>query len=380
MNCCIDYLRKHIMVLYVVRFSYTVIIMLFAFNAKGNDELIQTNISRDLTSSLRIPHFSLNEHQQINLPSSEKLMTPLIQDQRGYIFFNLDYYTANIFFNEFLEATDVAKILAACYGAKDKIGTHAKFIYDQCLYYNKNITRTKLKIINKQINGSNLSDIITTFPRIENLDASGCVNITTWCFNLFTQVKYLKYLNIYGCQKINDKNILTIISLRPNLIHLNIGQCFHFTNTSATNIKNYCPNLTYLDVSYCKRITNKGFAAFSALRRLTYLNVSDTNITDKGCLFVTDLQELQHFEMQNCFITDRTLRLISRQRSLTSLNLRFCSNATTNGLNLLTTLINLKYLSIFCCGHSYYNIKYDTIKLAEKLKKHLPNLTVDLQP
>ncbi len=192
---------------------------------------------------------------------------------------------------------------------------------------------------------------------------SGCINITPWCFNLFTQVKCLKYLNVYGCQKINDKNIITITSSFPSLIYLNIGQC-----------------LTHLDISHCKRITNKGFASFSAVKNLIYLNVSDTNITDKGCFFISDLQKLQYFEIQNCFITDRTLKLISRQRNLTSINLRYCSSATANGLNLLITMTNLKYLSMFCCGYSYYYVKYDIIIIVENLKKHLPNLIIDLKP
>lgn len=379
MNCFIDYLRKCIMPFYGFSLTVTVIMMLLTSNVKGNDLLVKNNISIDSSSSLPASTHYLNESQQFILPTTDELISPPILSKKGYIFFNIDCSTANTFFNEFLEATDVANILAACYGAKDKTGTNAKRIYDQCLYYNKKISRNKLKVINKQINGSNLSDIITTFPRIDNFDVSGCINITSWCFNLFTQVKFIKYLNVYGCQKINDKNIITIISSLPTLIHLNMGQCWQITNTSVIRLKQYCPNLTHLDISHCKRITNKGFASFSAIRNLTYLNVSDTNITDKGCFFISELQELQHFEIQNCFITDMTLKLISRQRNLTSLNLRFCSNATANGLNLFTTLINLKYLSIFCCGYSYFCAKHDIIKIVENLKKHLPNLTIDLK-
>jgi serine/threonine protein kinase len=127
-------------------------------------------------------------------------------------------------------------------------------------------------------------------------------------------------------------------------------------------------NLTYLKLSVCKQITGVGLKELAKLEKLTRLELSDTNLTDAGLKELAKLENLTKLYFAPNNITDAGLKEVTKLGNLTTLWLHN-TQITGAGLKEVAKLKTLTYLDLRGCTQ----ITATDLKELAKLEK-LTNL------
>ncbi|MGI9470700.1 MAG: leucine-rich repeat domain-containing protein [Rubripirellula sp.] len=117
---------------------------------------------------------------------------------------------------------------------------------------------------------------------------------------------------------INDKGIAQIPKL-PSLRSFTLSST-DVTGESFDKLAERFPNLTEL-VLYDTKCTDEAMRQVGKLRRLEYLDVDGTNITNLGVAHLSDLTNLQTLDLQRTAISDPAIKSLSKMTKLSELRL-----------------------------------------------------------
>lgn len=244
-----------------------------------------------------------------------------------------------------------------------------------------------------------LKFIVKYFPNLESLNIS-YTNLTDEGIAVLTSgLKKLKDLNLESCWQITDTGV-ALLSRFENLKKLNLsgsttwGKESLITDKSLFMIATFLPQLESLILTHCQKISDKGIAYLSSLKQLKILNLWDcthitdeslntiktslktleslnlglcNNITDQGLAGIEELKELKKLTLDRCSqLTDEALRYLTRNTQLNYLDVKRCSNITNKGLSYTAALKELEHLHLTGCEHI---TKEGVIGLQKELKK-----------
>eukprot|EP00814_Leptocylindrus_danicus_P016366 CAMPEP_0116029460 /NCGR_PEP_ID=MMETSP0321-20121206/16155_1 /TAXON_ID=163516 /ORGANISM="Leptocylindrus danicus var. danicus, Strain B650" /LENGTH=622 /DNA_ID=CAMNT_0003503845 /DNA_START=136 /DNA_END=2002 /DNA_ORIENTATION=+ len=279
-------------------------------------------------------------------------------------------------------------------------------ITDRGLHYVRSCAA--LRIINLenayQITSVGLRNLVTSCTKIKDLNLSGCLGVDGVGFGSIGQhLSELMKLRLSGCRQIQSSALIQIFQGCHNLQlldlsycnmvtnhdlkvmsdncadirHLNIKECHHsqpthplspwfdmITDTGISWLSKGCQNLQYLDLTNCSKVTNGGMRFIgdtcSDLRSINLKHLK--RITDVGIRFVT--QGCPRLESLNAtglyLISDGLMRdfgfeglqALARSdcaKTMSALNLSGCFRVSTNALHSISSLENLRSLSLSGC-------------------------------
>ena len=174
---------------------------------------------------------------------------------------------------------------------------------------------------------------------------------------------------------INDDVLASLASTRGKFLKaLNISGCNLLTDKSIDMVMSKMSSLEYLNVSFLGNITTEAFHNIYLLKELKKLDVSHTkNFTDSCLKHVARLNKLQNLNANGCLkVTNCGIGFISQIQSLEHVNCASLPLVKADGLILFTNLVNLKSLDV-----QYYDeriSRFITKKLLPKLA--LKNVSV----
>ncbi|PRP74630.1 hypothetical protein PROFUN_03552 [Planoprotostelium fungivorum] len=183
----------------------------------------------------------------------------------------------------------------------------------------------------------------------------------------------LKFLNIRGCNRIDNEGLKSIHYLQ-HLEDLSIRACTKITDEGLTRLP---PSLVRLDVESLSKITSVGFSYFP--RNLKKLNASCCSLVDDDA--IANLPRTMHqLDFSNCDkITDFGLSHLPD--GLLSLNLAACKRITNKGMSFLPKTIQI--LDLGSCvqltdnglSHLPSNLRHldmPSCSITDDLFRHLP--------
>lgn len=131
-------------------------------------------------------------------------------------------------------------------------------------------------------------------------------------------------------------------------------------------------NSNYIELSFLNNHSfsdNESFLLSKALTQTLWLKLNNTKITDKSLVDIAKLSNLTRLHIENTKISDNGLIQLANLQNLEYLNL-IGTSITDSGLQRLSILKNLKKLYLWKTKVTQAG--------ADKLKRTLPNLTIDL--
>ncbi|CUF53340.1 receptor-type protein kinase, putative [Bodo saltans] len=178
----------------------------------------------------------------------------------------------------------------------------------------------------------------------------------------------LRHLNLSQCSAVADGSVLAISRLLRQLQQLNISYCDNVTDASLASLSTM-ESLKELCVVYCPLITNSGIAALahssktscaslssstsSELRRqqqLRYFRFACDKVTGGGFANVGELKHLVSLDISCSQIDDRGIGHLHGLHQLLNLNVRLCNKLTDIGIaTIATTLCQLRELDVSAC-------------------------------
>ena len=152
-------------------------------------------------------------------------------------------------------------------------------------------------------------------------------------------------LDLSGCRDITAHTLSHLLNGLVNLTYLDLTQT-QITNQVLKNLGDF-QKLTHLNLSGTK-ITDLNILA--GLSQLTYLNLSDCKITDDDLAHLEGLVELTYLNLSDCKITDDDLAHLEGLVKLTYLNLSWC-NINDNALVHIGKIVSLTSLDLEYCDN-----------------------------
>ncbi|ORX57769.1 RNI-like protein [Piromyces finnis] len=206
---------------------------------------------------------------------------------------------------------------------------------------------TSLSLQKTQVNDRVIEHIFMNCPKLEYLDLSDCINISSDCFmsvyNRNKKIYPMKGLRFQNLSTIINKTIGTCTELFPLLEILDLNNCGNITKSvllavgSFTELKELNLSGTSMNIPVhisledhflylfekCQKIENISFIRFPIL--------TDVCI-DIMCGFCSNLRKINISHSVN--ITDRSLDLLSNalKYTLSSINISSCPQITNEGL------------------------------------------------
>ena len=241
--------------------------------------------------------------------------------------------------------------------------SQCKHVKDKGLLKILSITGTQLKYLNigqTNITGEMFALRQHNFSKMENLNMSGCSNLTDrGLLNLLRsfgqQLKYLdlsdtnitgaglalykkalsnlERLNLHGCTNLTVRCLKDAISVSIyNLTSLDLSN----TNITGEELDKFTlniPNLMILNLRNCKELTDKGlFKVLNMIgHQLKSLDLSDTNITAEQLIGMNmKIPMLQSLNLSNCKeLTDKGLAELLKISALTFNQIDLAGTNTT---------------------------------------------------
>lgn len=269
----------------------------------------------------------------------------------------------------------------------------------------------------KEITRRGLTHFCMTPGKIKTLVLDDCPRITNNFFFFVVNFNNLEKLSLRGCFRISDNGIEALSSLKQ-MRHLDLSLCATQSSTSSDAITE-CPTITdvalktisrmtqleTLQMEKCKKITDQGILLLVTLRNMTFLNLSETKLTNRGLQILKqfpqltslsiggcDISEseilhqlhnqaqLKRLNVSNTGVTDTFIHALSKNYDLTHLNISGCQKLTDRCSHHLNKLTTMRRLNANACPGKTQNQKLFVqsiccLGLTPKLLKGLGGLT-----
>ncbi|KAJ8913956.1 hypothetical protein NQ315_015194 [Exocentrus adspersus] len=199
------------------------------------------------------------------------------------------------------------------------------------VYANQNIEQ--LKILPSHVKNRILRKFTTSSYFWRNVNFKdilhATVNITTSHINLtsatvdddmlhiLTRCKNVRklYLTRTGTNNVTNRGLRNLLKCTNQLHLFVITNCDEVDDTVLECLSEYCPHLTGLDVGGCKNITDCGVKKLSALKNLTWLTLSQTQVSDDGISSLVKGsigKNIKELRIDNCpNVTEDGLKIIA---------------------------------------------------------------------
>jgi len=177
---------------------------------------------------------------------------------------------------------------------------------------------------------------IASFPRLRDLDLSGCEEVTDRSVAELRRVFSLKKLDLSFCNQITDSSLIALATL-PALQFLNLNWCYGVTD-SGLGALGQCKSLEFLSLWSCEQVTDLGVEALAGLPNLQALDLPEfAAITNRGLSALsseaTSLESLRLDHLKE--ISDEGILLLSRLERLRSLTVQSCPKVTADTVAML---------------------------------------------
>lgn len=192
------------------------------------------------------------------------------------------------------------------------------------------------------------------------------------------QLRNLEVLDLSSCTDLTEADLIEIIKLCPNLKSLNLSQMPNsvsdkvlevigqrLTKLEELNISQSgdvsegliemvasCPNLKALRLNNCEWMDDIILDEIGETApKLERLELSNTNISDEGVIGILENRRFTELNLENCQLTDATLKALEKQPYLRTLNLSkndsYSDKAAASMIAHLTDLTDLAFAE---CG------------------------------
>lgn len=188
-----------------------------------------------------------------------------------------------------------------------------------------------------------IQEIVAKCPNLQEIYLQNCIDVTDKTLESFTKLDKLRIFNLNGCSEITNKGLEFLAKL-PNLQELYLRSCKDITDQGLESLANL--NLLKLDLS-STQITDKGVLKLGNLTNLLWIDLRYCNITDQALQTIANFSELEHLDLNECDqITDQGIRSLINLTKLKMLNLYECDQITDLGLQILANLKDLEILDL----------------------------------
>ncbi|KAI8364978.1 hypothetical protein EDC96DRAFT_575380 [Choanephora cucurbitarum] len=223
----------------------------------------------------------------------------------------------------------------------------------------RNIQLRSLNISQTNTTDRDLTEIISQFRLLQELNLSGCHHLSTKGLAFLpTELKHLEFV-----QFPNNENELDGVLARYRELPIKKLELSSFCITDQGAQYIACmKRLQFLNLEGTK-VTDHGISYFRDLVELEKLYLDRTELTDEGVEHLVGLSKLNTLSLSHTAVTSNTLILISNYaktgftRCLKTLNLSQCPGITDKGVCSLNAMINLTYLNLDHTGVNLDHLK-----------------------
>ncbi|KAJ7546630.1 hypothetical protein O6H91_08G047700 [Diphasiastrum complanatum] len=165
----------------------------------------------------------------------------------------------------------------------------------------------------------------------------------------------LQHLDLSLCIRVTDRSLLSVAKfLGVRLLSINLSKIGGFSDTGLAYLARECPSLVEVDLSYCSNLGDLGVISLAQLSNLQSLQLMGCHsITDAGlgCL-AAGCKNLCVLNLKGCLgITDAGIAFIAANcKLLHTLDLSY-TEVTDKGLASITILDSLKDLNLVACNN-----------------------------
>lgn len=191
---------------------------------------------------------------------------------------------------------------------------------------------------------------IGAMTRLEGLVLSGCTRISNnGIATILIALESLKYLDLSFCNGVTDTCLETTSNHLRSLTCLVLNHCQDITDIGIVHLSSLCTGLKAIEVEDCKKLSDESMISISTYcKSLDILNVNCiSNITDQGIISICNgCLDIKVFELENMNrITDTGFRAISSKcKEIIALNLNCCPQL--NDETLKDVVLNCRKLKI----------------------------------
>ncbi|XP_058726778.1 F-box/LRR-repeat protein 3-like [Vicia villosa] len=144
---------------------------------------------------------------------------------------------------------------------------------------------------------------------------------------------HLKFLCLARNCFIENKNIILLASIFPNLQHLDLSYCYDISEKSICQVLSRCSMIRHLNLAYCNKV--RRLKMNFVVPHLEVLNLSDTNVNDKTLYQISkSCCGLLQLLLSNCsYVTKKgVMRIMEHCTQLKEIDLRGYDEITVDGV------------------------------------------------
>lgn len=214
-----------------------------------------------------------------------------------------------------------------------------------------------------RITDNGIRNMLRQSPLLRRLDLSLCNAVVNGIGNL-SELNFLTHLSLerYNETSGMDSFINCLAGLKPTLLTLNLRNN-KLEDPDIVELVTRQPNIRDLNLGWCTALTGTCLASLSALKGLQYLDLAGCKGTPDGLAHLSGLMFLQSLNLCGCDITDKHIQYLAEVKSLGYLNLSQCSEITQIGASYLKRLEFLRVLNLRNCR-----------RLGNRAMKHLAEI------
>jgi len=201
---------------------------------------------------------------------------------------------------------------------------------DGLAYLRALLSLTHLSITWGNITDSGLAHL-RHLSRLSSLALRECKHINGNGLSHLRALSNLQTLDLYGCSQLDNAGLRYLGAL-AGLRKLDLSRCPKINRRGTVYLRTLT-ELSYLDLSWNSQIKDGELASLCDLPNLSTLNLSHTNITNKGLGHIGDIVNLIFLDLSWCeAITDSGLHPLRRLDKLAYLNISGCRRLTPRGI------------------------------------------------
>lgn len=213
------------------------------------------------------------------------------------------------------------------------------------------LTYLDLSDCSVEINDVNLQLISFHLSRLTHLKINHCKNFSSIGIQSLKDLTNLTHLEMQWCRGLDDTSVQILAHHLKQLTYLNINNARDLSPIGFQALEAF-KNLTHLEMEFCQELDDVSFHLITPyLTQLTYLNISNSNLSSNGIKAIVHLKNLSYLDVSRCNgLDDTSLQFITpKLEKLSQLIMRACNNVESPGVQAIAHLSTLTHLDVFVC-------------------------------